>query len=59
MHKKFFKTLAFGLTFMFANNFCAAENISESKAASENYQAQKKLYDEMNTARYVINLTTP
>lgn len=47
MHKKFFKTLAFGLTFMFTNNFCAAENISESKAASENYQAQKKLYDEM------------
>ena len=42
MQKKFFKTLAFGLTFMFANNFCAAENFQESNAASEKYFTQKE-----------------
>ena len=50
MQRKFLKTLAFGLSFIFANNFCAAETLEEQNkrldADAEKYYAQQKLYNE-------------
>ena len=46
MRKKFLKSVAFGLSFVFANNFCAAETVQELNAQSEKYYAIEKLYNE-------------
>ncbi len=46
MKKKFLKTFALGLSFVFANNFCAAKTVQELNAESENYYAQEKIYNE-------------
>ena len=50
MRKKFLKAVAFGISFIFANNFCAAETLAEQNARldaeSEKYYAQQKLNDE-------------
>lgn len=50
MKKKFLKTIAFGLTFAFANSFCFAETLEEQNARldadAERYYTQQKLYNE-------------
>ena len=50
MKKKFLKTFALGLSFIFANNFCAAETLAEQNARlnaeSEKYYALQRLYEE-------------
>lgn len=50
MRRTFLKTLAFGLSFIFANNFCAAETLEEQNrrldADAEKYYANQKLYSE-------------
>lgn len=43
MKKKFFKTFALGLSFMFVNNFCEAGDLN---ADAEKYYANQKLYEE-------------
>ena len=50
MRKKILKAVAFGVGFMFASNFCAAETLAEQnarlQAESEKYYATQKFYDE-------------
>ncbi len=46
MRKKFLKAVAFGVSFIFVNNFCAAETVQELNAQAENYYATEKLYNE-------------
>lgn len=39
MRKNFLKTFAFGLSFIFANNFCYAETLKEHSQAVQNYKS--------------------
>lgn len=46
MKRKFLKTIALGLSFMFANSFCAAEPAQDLNAQGENFYALEKFHDE-------------
>ena len=60
MRKKFLKTLAFGLSFIFANNICTAETLEEQNrrldADAENYYATQRIYnDNIKTLAWINN----